>query len=290
MINVRKRSIERIDIVERVLIYSPSSFVHTYEEIKRSSVNRNVSIQKNALLPFSLFLRRRGFRRRAYAAFSQTLLNLRPIVMHNEKEDGSRSLGRSSDTVYYDGSVPTQRSGEEKEREREGRGKRADSCIYTWRDSRLWRDQNRPLFVTSGYLAGHFRTRVGTYSLPTAAYQIFRCSCSKLPSNIIASCSTSRCRSLGYVFEPSKSCKAIFFFLRDSNRPFLFRIPPLFYFFLFFFRFRNIEFDQTNCVRIERCERSKRDRYNLSKYFEKTGRGKKRKKNNLEEKLKELLE
>lgn len=175
-----------------------------------------MSIQKNALLPLSLSLplfRRRGFRRRAYAAFSQTLLNLRPIVMHNEKEDGSRSLGRSSDTVYYDGSVPTQRSGEEKEREREGRGKRADSCIYTWRDSRLWRDQNRPLFVTSGYLAGHFRTRVGTYSLPTAAYQIFRCSCSKLPSNIIASCSTSRCRSLGYVFEPSKSCKAIFFFL-----------------------------------------------------------------------------
>lgn len=194
-----------------------------------------MSIQKNALLPFSLFLRRRGFRRRAYAAFSQTLLNLRPIVMHNEKEDGSRSLGRSSDTVYYDGSVPTQRSGEEKEREREGRGKRADSCIYTWRDSRLWRDQNRPLFVTSGYLAGHFRTRVGTYSLPTAAYQIFRCSCSKLPSNIIASCSTSRCRSLGYVFEPSKSCKAIFFFLRDSNRPFPFRISLLFYFFLFFF-------------------------------------------------------
>lgn len=197
-----------------------------------------MSIQKNALLPLSLSLplfRRRGFRRRAYAAFSQTLLNLRPIVMHNEKEDGSRSLGRSSDTVYYDGSVPTQRSGEEKEREREGRGKRADSCIYTWRDSRLWRDQNRPLFVTSGYLAGHFRTRVGTYSLPTAAYQIFRCSCSKLPSNIIASCSTSRCRSLGYVFEPSKSCKAIFFFLRDSNRPFPFRISLLFYFFLFFF-------------------------------------------------------
>lgn len=79
-----------------------------------------MSIQKNALLPLSLSLplfRRRGFRRRAYAAFSQTLLNLRPIVMHNEKEDGSRSLGRSSDTVYYDGSVPTQRSGEEKERE-----------------------------------------------------------------------------------------------------------------------------------------------------------------------------
>lgn len=25
--------------------------------------------------------------------------------MHNEKEDGSRSLGRSSDTMYYDGSV-----------------------------------------------------------------------------------------------------------------------------------------------------------------------------------------
>ena len=167
--------------------------------------------------------------------------------MHNEKEDGSRSLGRSSDTVYYDGSVPTQRSGEEKEREREGRGKRADSCIYTWRDSRLWRDQNRPLFVTSGYLAGHFRTRVGTYSLPTAAYQIFRCSCSKLPSNIIASCSTSRCRSLGYVFEPSKSCKAIFFFLWDSNRPFLFRIPPLFYFykFLFLLIFINIFFSSS---------------------------------------------
>lgn len=118
--------------------------------------------------------------------------------MHNEKEDGSRSLGRSSDTVYYDGSVPT--VGEEKERGRDARRKESDSCIHG-RDSRLWRDQNRPLFVTSGYLAGHFRTRVGTYSLPTVAYQIFRCSCSKLPSNIIASCSTSRCRSVGYVFE-----------------------------------------------------------------------------------------
>ena len=212
--------------------------------------------------------------------------------MHNEKEDGSRSLGRSSDTVYYDGSVPTQRSGEEKEREREGRGKRADSCIYTWRDSRLWRDQNRPLFVTSGYLAGHFRTRVGTYSLPTAAYQIFRCSCSKLPSNIIASCSTSRCRSLGYVFEPySKSCKAIFFSTRLESSLSLSNSPSFLFLSFFFSDSEHRIWLNELCLYRKMQDRYRRgtEYYNSSKYFGKTGRGKKRKKNNLEEKLKEKL-
>lgn len=50
--------------------------------------------------------------------------------MHNEKEDGSRSLGRSSDTVYYDGSVPTQRSGNRK-RERGRDEERERTLVYT---------------------------------------------------------------------------------------------------------------------------------------------------------------
>lgn len=39
-------------------------------------------------------------------------------------------------------------------------------------------DENRPLFVTSGYLAGHFRTRVHAYASlqPTRYFQ-----CSKFP-------------------------------------------------------------------------------------------------------------
>ena len=63
------------------------------------------------------------------------------------------------------------------------RERERDSCIHG-RDGRLWRNQNRPLFVTSGYLAGHFRTRVGTYSGHCGLPDISM-SCSKLPSNII---------------------------------------------------------------------------------------------------------
>lgn len=64
-----------------------------------------------------------------------------------------------------------------------GERKRSDSCIHG-RDARLRRNQKRPLFVTSGYLAGHFRTRVGTYSGHCGLPDISM-SCSKLPSNII---------------------------------------------------------------------------------------------------------
>lgn len=121
-----------------------------------------------------------------YAAFSQTLLNLCPIVVQDEKEDGSRSLGRSSDTsVYYGGLAAASQRGWGKREERRERGERRERFLYTRaRDARLWRNQNRPLFVTSGYLAGHFRTRVGTYSGHCGLPDISM-SRSKLPSNII---------------------------------------------------------------------------------------------------------
>ena len=137
--------------------------------------------------------RRRAFRRQVYAALSQTLLNLRPIVVHNEKEDGSRSLGRSSDTTYYDGSARARRK-----RDSQIPVERESQPVYTGGDARLWRNQNRPLFVTSGYLAGHFRTPSRyILLLATVAYQIFRCRARNSPSNIIVGCSTSRCRSVG---------------------------------------------------------------------------------------------
>lgn len=63
------------------------------------------------------------------ATFSQTLLNLCPIVVHGEKEVGSRSLGRSSDTtVYYGGSVTGNRSDGEGARRDEK--EESDFCIH----------------------------------------------------------------------------------------------------------------------------------------------------------------
>ena len=161
--------------------------------------------------------RRRAFRRQAYAALSQTLLNLRPIVVHNEKEDGSRSLGRSSDTTYYDGSVRARRKRDSQipgERE-----PRVPACIHGRGRSTLAKPESA--IVRYEWLSRWTFPYPSRYILlATVAYQIFRCRARNSPSNIIVGCSTSRCRSVGpdlptssrqyiYVYPSSKTISSI---------------------------------------------------------------------------------
>lgn len=107
----------------------------------------------------------RAFRRRLNAS-ADVLADTLKFGCHcraGRKEDGSRSLGRSSDIVHY--GAGNGREIEKSKRVERARGvckRRTENRAsrYTGeRDSWLWSDQNWPLFVTSSYLAGHFRTR-----------------------------------------------------------------------------------------------------------------------------------